>query len=164
MRRKRSIAGAIFITTCLCAYMPASEIMAQQVNHKDTFSLNAPLHNESIINAADYKVPVRRGAEKFESTKGVEHLFFSAAAGIEYLPNVGSGSTEQGPRVMLYAGNWITPVIGYRGGFDYSMWRGDVATNRIGISADYLINLSAFTARYNPKRLFEVVAVMGASY
>lgn len=164
MTGRRSIAGVIFITTCLCAYMPASEIMAQEVNHKDTLLLNDTLHKESIINAADYKVPVRRGAEKFESTKGVEHLFFSAAAGIEYLPNVGSGSTERGPRAILYAGNWITPVIGYRGGLDYSMWKGDVATNRIGISADYLINLSAFAARYNPKRLFEIVAIMGASY
>lgn len=159
MMEKRSIiAGGIFIATCLCACMPAGEIMAQQVNHTDT------LHKDNIINAADYKIPVRRGAEKFESTKGVEHLFFSAAAGIEYLPDVGSGSTELGPRAMFYAGNWITPVIGYRGGLDYSMWRGDVATNRIGLSADYLINLSAFAARYNPNRLFEVVAVMGAGY
>jgi len=164
MTGRRSIAGVIFITTCLCAYMPAGEIMAQQVNHKDTLLLNDTLREENIINAADYKIPVRRKAEKFESTKGVEHLFFSAAAGIEYLPDVGGGDTERGPRAMLYAGNWITPVIGYRGGLDYSMWRGDVATNRIGLSADYLINLSAFVARYNPNRLFEVVAIMGASY
>ncbi|MEB3373908.1 hypothetical protein SFC43_13675 [Bacteroides sp. CR5/BHMF/2] len=29
---------------------------------------------------------------------------------------------------------------------------------------DYLINISAFAARYNPRRVFEVIAIGGISY
>lgn len=160
--KRKSIAGYI-MAACVCACMPAGMVMAQQVNEK--VNGNDTIAKEEVINASEYMIPHRRGAEKFESKKGAEHLFFSAGAGIEYLPDVGSGSSKHGPKAILYAGNWFTPVLGFRGGFDYSMWRGgDVATNRIGVSADYLINISAFAARYNPGRVFEVVAIMGASY
>lgn len=77
---------------------------------------------------------------------------------------MGSGFAAHGPKASLYVGNWMTPVIGFRGGMDYSMWRGNTATNLIGGSVDYLINISAFAARYNPERLFEVIVVGGVSY
>lgn len=160
MKGKRSKIRRIFTGACIYigACLVTNESMAQEVNSNDT------IHREEIINASEHMIPHRRGAEKFESNKGTEHLFFSAAAGIEALPDIGSGSSNHGPRAAFYAGNWFTPVIGFRGGFDYSMWREGRTVNRIGISADYLININAFAARYDPKRLFEVVAVMGASY
>ena len=131
--------------------------------------LNAQQKNETVrpkenIKASEYIMPKRRTADKFESKRGTEHLFFSIGAGMGRLFDMGSGKTAHGPKTSVYAGNWITPVIGIRGGVDYSMWQGDKATNLIGISADYLINLSSFAARYNPRRVFEVVAVMGISY
>lgn len=152
----RNIVNGVLMVVCLCIWMPCCRISAQQV--KDT------IQGEEVIKASEYMIPKRRGAEKFESAKGAEHLFFSVGAGIEHLPDIGSGSSKHGPKASLYAGNWFTPVIGLRGGLDYSMWRKGVATHRIGISADYLINISAFAARYNPRRVFEVVAVMGVSY
>lgn len=33
-----------------------------------------------------------------------------------------------------------------------------------GANVDYLINISAFAARYNPKRVFEVIGALGLSY
>lgn len=117
------------------------------------------------IDASKYIIPKRRPAEKFESRKGVEHLFFSAGAGMEHLLDMGSGRSLSGPAAVLYAGNWFTPVIGIRGGLHYAMWKeGSVHTNLIGVRADYLLNLSAFAARYNPRRLFEVIGAIGIGY
>lgn len=144
---------ALMMLTCLPMGM-----LSQIQLRKDT------LRQEENIKAADYLIPKRRGAEKFESKKGTEHLFISAGSGMVRLCNMGSGFAAHGPKASLYVGNWITPVIGIRGGMDYSMWRGGTATNLVGTSLDYLINISAFAARYNSTRLFEVIAVGGASY
>lgn len=162
MGRRRKI-GYMMMAACLCSFMITGEAMAQQINGNDTIAKDT-ISKEGNINASEYMIPKRRGAEKFELSERGEHLFFSAATGFEYLPDVGSGNSKHGPKVTLYAGNWFTPAIGIRGGIDYSRWMGNKKTDRIGLSLDYLINISAFAARYNPDRLFEVVAVMGASY
>lgn len=132
-------------------------MMAQQ-QKKDT------IQRKENIKASEYMIPHRRGADKFESKKGTEHLFLSMGGGLNRLFDMGSGFAAHGPRASVYVGNWLTPVIGIRGGIDYNMWQGDNKTHLAGVSADYLLNLSAFAARYNPKRVFEVVAVMGVSY
>ena len=49
-------------------------IMAQE-QKKDT------IQRKENIKAAEYMIPRRRGADRFESKKGTEHLFFSAGAG-----------------------------------------------------------------------------------
>ena len=125
---------------------------------------NDSLRRKRNIDASKFMIPRRRKADRFESKKGTEHLFFSAGAGMTRLFDTGSGFVAHGPKASLYVGNWITPVIGIRGGADYSMWRGNTATNLVGASVDYLINVSAFAARYNPTRVFEVIAVGGISY
>lgn len=152
--KRLTLIGMSLLLCCL----PAS-MMAQRRQKNDT------IQRKENINASEYMIPKRRAADKFMSKKGVEHLFISAGAGMTRLFDMGSGYAGHGPKASLYIGNWITPVIGIRGGLDYSMWKGDPsATNLVGASADYLINLSAFAARYNPQRVFEVVAVMGISY
>lgn len=152
-KTRYKLALTLFILCCL----PLS-VLAQRKQKNDT------IHRKENINAAEYMIPKRRAADKFTSKTGVEHLFISAGAGMTRLFDMGSGYAGHGPKASLYVGNWITPVIGIRGGMDYSMWKGNTATNLVGASADYLINLSAFAARYNPKRVFELVAVMGISY
>ena len=137
----------------------SAEAAAQQENKE----ASTPQQKENI-KAADFMMPKRRKAEKFESRKGVEHLFISAGSGMGWLLDTGSGLAAHGPKSSLYVGNWMTPVIGIRGGMDYSMWKGAPTTNLVGVSVDYLMNLSAFAARYNPTRLFEVIAVTGVSY
>ncbi|GCB34784.1 hypothetical protein KGMB02408_17290 [Bacteroides faecalis] len=133
-------------------------VAAQNRQKKDT------IQRKENIKAADYMIPKRRGADKFESKKGTEHLFFSAGAGMVRLFDMGSGFAAHGPKASFYVGNWVTPVIGFRAGVDYSMWRGNTDTNLVGGSVDYLINISAFAARYNPRRVFEVIAIGGISY
>lgn len=117
------------------------------------------------IKASEYLMPKRKGAEKFHSKRGSEHLFFSVGSGIGYLFNVGGGQTAHGPRASFMAGNWLTPVIGLRAGGEYTQWKqGDTDMHLAGANVDYLINISAFAARYNPKRVFEVIGALGLSY
>lgn len=123
------------------------------------------MDGQGNIQSDKYLTPKRRGAEKFESGKGSEHLFFSVASGTGYLFDMGGGLSANGMRASLQAGNWFTPVVGIRGGAEYGMWKGNgMSMNLTGVSMDYLINISAFAARYNPKRVFEVVAAIGMTY
>lgn len=145
------------LIAALCLMCLPAGIMAQQ-QRKDT------IQRKENIKASEYMIPRRRSADKFESKKGTEHLFFSVGAGMTRLFDLGSGFAAHGPKTSLYAGNWMTPVIGLRAGVDYSMWRGNSPTHLIGGSVDYLINISAFAARYNPKRVFEVIAIGGVGY
>lgn len=156
MRIKLTKTGYCLIAVLLMC-LPA-EMTAQQKQKKDS------TQQKENIKASEYMIPKRRSADKFEAGKGTEHLFISAGAGMTRLFDMGSGFAAHGPKASLYVGNWMTPVIGFRGGMDYSMWRGNTATNLIGGSVDYLINISAFAARYNPERLFEVIVVGGVSY
>lgn len=156
MKIKLTKTGYCLIAVLLMC-LPA-EMTAQQKRKKEI------TQQKENIKATDFLIPKRRGAEKFESKKGTEHLFISAGSGMGWLLDTGSGFTAHGPKASLYVGNWITPVIGVRGGMDYSMWRGNANTSLVGASADYLINISAFAARYNPERIFEVIAVGGISY
>lgn len=78
-------------------------------------------------------IPKRRGADRFESKTGTEHLFFSAGAGMTWLLDMGSGHKAHGPKASFYVGNWLTPVVGVRGGVDYGMWRGASDMNLIGL-------------------------------
>ena len=156
-QNKRSTRKWLAVICALLMLAPTS-MLAQRRQKNDTIR-----HKENI-NVYPYMIPKRRAADQFTSKKGTEHLFFSAGAGMTRLFDMGSGYAGHGPKASLYVGNWITPVIGIRAGMDYSMWKGTPATNLVGASVDYLINLSAFAARYNPSRVFEVVAVMGISY
>ena len=97
------------------------------------------------IKASEYLMPKRKGAEKFHSKRGSEHLFFSVGSGIGYLFNVGGGQTAHGPRASFMAGNWLTPVIGLRAGGEYTQWKqGNTNMHLAGANVDYLINISAF--------------------
>ena len=145
----------------IALYMiPAMPLAAQVQEKKDS------TRTEQNIKALDYLIPKRRAAEKFASHNGTEHLFISTALGVGHLLDTGSGQSASGPALSIYVGNWITPVIGIRGGFDYGMWSMPNGSNinLVGLSADYLVNLSAFAAHYNSKRLFEVIGTLGIGY
>lgn len=154
--------GITGILLCLALVIPSGIQAQEEQAEQQKDSARAVQY----IKASDYLIPHRQGAEKFSSRKGVEHLFFSVGAGMGHLMDMGSGQSANGAVASFYVGNWINPVIGIRSGFDYGMWRfpGGVKSNLTGISADYLVNISAFAARYNPHRLFELVGSLGVGY
>lgn len=92
---------AVLLLMCLPVGMMAQE------QKKDT------IQRKENIKASEYMIPKRRGADKFLSKKGTEHLFFSAGAGMTRLFDMGSGFAAHGPKASLYVGNWMTPVIGF---------------------------------------------------
>ena len=67
MKIKSIKIGYCFIAVLLMC-LPA-EMAAQQKKKR-----NIPQQKENI-NATEFMIPKRRGAEKFESKKGTEHLF-----------------------------------------------------------------------------------------
>ena len=154
--------GITGILLCLALVIPSGIQAQEEQAEQQKDSARAVQY----IKASDYLIPHRQGAEKFSSRKGVEHLFFSVGAGMGHLMDMGSGQSANGAVASFYVGNWINPVIGIRSGFDYGMWRfpSGVKSNLTGISADYLVNISAFAARYNPHRLFELVGSLGVGY
>lgn len=157
MKIKSTKAKCRFVAALLMCL--SVEIMAQQQDKGD-------IHPQKEVNikAAEHIIPKRKEIERFESRKGTEHLFISMGSGMTWLLDTGSGFTAHGPKSSLYVGNWMTPVIGVRGGVDYSMWKGKTATNLVGVSVDYLINISTFAAGNDPQRFFEVIAIGGVSY
>ena len=82
---------AVLLLLCL---LPMG-VAAQNRQKKDT------IRQKENIKAADYMIPKRRGADKFESKKGTEHLFFSAGAGIVRLFDMGSGFAAHGPKASF---------------------------------------------------------------
>lgn len=117
------------------------------------------------IETSEYLIPKGKGAEEFHSKGGAEHLFFFVGSGIGYLFSVGGGQAAHGPRISFMADSWLTPVIGLRVEREYTQWRqGDTDIHLTGANVDCLINISAFAARYNPRRTFEVIGVLGLSY
>ena len=109
MKTKPNKAAYLLIALLFLMCLPAG-MMAQNRQKKDT------VQRKENIKASEYMIPKRRGADKFASKKGTEHLFFSAGAGMTRLFDMGSKFAAHGPKASLYAGNWITPVIGIRGG------------------------------------------------
>lgn len=117
------------------------------------------------INAYDHLIPHRGGADKFENKKFSEHLFYSVTGGVTQLFDSGNGNKAFGPKGSAQVGNWFTPVIGARVGLDYGQWKSDARTlQTMGMSLDYLMNITAFASRYRKGRRFEVIGLFGLSY
>lgn len=128
-------------------------------------ALTATAQNNPSIQSEQLLIPKRPGAEKFERKEKKEQLFISLAGGVGYLFNLGGEERGHGPKGSLQVGNWFTPVIGLRGGAEYGLWRlrgGDV--HLYGGSVDYLMNLSAFVWRHNPRRMVDVITAVGVGY
>lgn len=63
--------------------------------------------------------------------------------------------------VSFSLGKWYTPLSAWRLGVDYGYYGTKEQYMNLSLSADYLFNLSAFTAGYNPRRVFDLLAVGG---
>lgn len=151
---KKNITHILYVFALAGMLCPSISLKAQEVKEKPN------------IDAYQYLIPKRRKADRFDHGKPVEHLFFSLSGGVTYLIDNGMGQMDAfGPRGSFQVGNWFTPVAGARIGVDYGMWKRDGKEIHLaGVSADYLVNLSAFAARYDEKRFFELVAAIGIGY
>ena len=72
-----------------------------------------------------------------------------------------SGAFAKGYGASIMFGKWYTPLSAWRLGGDYGYYSASPRYMALSVSADYLFNLSAFTAGYNSDRLFEVLLLGG---
>ena len=91
-----------------------------------------------------------------------DKYFLSLAYTGRWLRGLVNGFTG-GYGAALSFGKWYTPLSAWRVGVDYGYYDQDPQYMALAFSADYLFNLSAFTAGYNPNRIFDVI-VLGGIY
>lgn len=95
------------------------------------------------------------------------NLSFSIFAGMDRFIPRGDGDFNIGP-VMGLGMNWrFASAHTLRGSLQYGNFARKIDNeqlHRLGISADYLLNISTFMKGYNPGRLFEISALAGMSY
>ena len=118
---------------------------------------------QNNFDAMEHRLQSWPQRDRYESNKGAEHLFLSGAFGgnFSFMGNpflkANLGATASG-----YIGKWFTPEHGFRAGIHANLLNHpDTRIKGFGLSADYLLNLSALSGGYNPRRLLEVYGVAG---
>jgi len=118
------------------------------------------------FNAIDHLLQRSAGMPHFEEKKFADRLFISVEGGLEYMRNTPDayGSMEHGYRLGLLVGDWLTPVHGWRVGFNAGRHTGLYGNKPWfgGVSADYLMNLSALMRGEDYNRKFDVIGTLGA--
>ncbi len=117
------------------------------------------------FNAIDYLLQRPASMPKFENKEFFDHFFISAEAGATWMranPD-GYGGISNGYRFGVQFGDWITPVHGWRVGLNAGRHKGLYGNKPVfaGVSADYLMNLSALMRGDDYTRKFDVIASAG---
>lgn len=118
------------------------------------------------FNALDYRLQKRPKLEKFDSDNFFDNTFVSGSFGVQFNTTGNKADRDIGPVARYYFGKWFTPVIGARFGIDMSILcnKGTSTHALFGFNLDYMANLSAFVAGYDPDRLFDLYGFAGATY
>jgi len=122
---------------------------------------------DSTINALDYVLQRPAPARTFDTKHFGDHMFMNVNAGPDwgrsYVGTLTRGQDAPGSRLGVSIGDWITPVHGWRVSLEAGKHQG-LNENRPwfgGISADYLMNLSALVRGENHSRRFELIGLLG---
>ncbi len=94
-----------------------------------------------------------------------KHMFIGAGVGTSLLGDAFSGLGKPGVNVSGQLGGWFTPLHGLRLNGMVGLMSVHDGVNRSwfgSFSAEYMLNLSALQAGYNPYRKFEVIGSVGA--
>lgn len=120
------------------------------------------------FNGLNYMLQKPARNERFAKKKFGDHLFFTGEAGVVMDRSAGSlfATPGIGLRSGLTVGDWFTPVHGVRLGLNAGLHNGlgEVNPYFVGLSADYLMNITALLHKDNPARLFELIGVAGGEY
>lgn len=97
----------------------------------------------------------------------IKNLSFSVFGGMDQFVPRGDGDFNTGP-VAGFGVNWrFARSHSLRTGFQIGTFGRKIdneTLTRMGVQADYLLNVTSFMKGYNPGRLFEVSTVAGAGY
>ncbi len=139
-----------------------------QESVQKTAQAQEPRRGSTQFNGLDYLLQKPAKNEKFESKRFGDHLFFAGEGGITMLRNANSwfATPGVGGRIGVSVGDWFTPVHGVRLGVNAG-WHNGVGGHDpyfTGLTADYLMNITALLHKYNPSRMFELIGVAGLEY
>jgi len=144
------------ITACILLTWLAFPAMAQQKDQKGFDATEQAFQRR-------FKYP----DEVPFDTVWKNNISFSIFAGMDRFIPRGPGDFNTGPVVGLGV-NWrFAPVHTVRAAFQYGRFGRKIDNemlSRLGIQADYLLNITSFMKGYNPGRLFEVSAMAGLGY
>ncbi len=147
---------------------PVQEVTPVAVQDSAQQPKKEPRQVSSQFNALDYVLQSPAKNEKFASKKFGDHLFLTGEGGITMLrtPNYWFATPGVGLRAGVAVGDWFTPVHGARVGISGGWHNGEGGHNPylIGVSADYLMNLSSLLRKDNPNRRFEFIGAAGLEY
>lgn len=194
MNRKNLILFAVSLLFSLPAFAQVVEpqidsskfyeslVEIPQYTHSDSveFGLIPPDVIEEVVDTVKTIVTEDRGfnaknlrmQKRFTSPDktsfSVRQVFSNMFGGISYDYVVPIGmSVLYGPNVSIYVGKQFTRISSARisatGGVFYNIPSGDKPF-KIGLSADYLLNLSSLIGGYDKYRLFEVSALAGVGF
>lgn len=157
MKTTHILKHLVFAGIALTA-VPAMATSVQNDNHFKAI--------DSTMNAMDYLLQKPDPNEKFESKKFGDHLFISAGGGLDWTRGSENSLGQHdkfGYRFGISMGDWITPVHGWKVGFEAGKHYGvnKSQPNFVAIEADYLMNLSSLLRGYSADRRFELLGLAG---
>lgn len=121
--------------------------------------------HDSTFNALDHVLQRPAPARSFDAKRFGDHLFISAEGGPAWMRAHDGviGGANRGYRAGITVGDWVTPVHGWRLGLAAGRHHGELGSQPyfVGLSADYLMNLSSLLRDDNPSRRFELIGVVG---
>lgn len=122
--------------------------------------------HDSTMNALDYVLQRPNPSPRFENKRFGDHLWISGAAGADWTRSdagILGANNKTGFRGGIAVGDWVSPVHGWRlsveGGRHHGVY--DSQPYFIGLSADYMMNMSALLRGDNPNRKFELIGLAG---
>jgi len=124
----------------------------------------------STFNAAEYALQKRYrrpGTVPFNKKDRKANTFISLGGGMEMMSNWGEEEFEPGITAVFGATHRFTATNAVRANLlmgSFVRKADNEKLNRIGLQADYLFNISASTAGYNPGRFFELLSIVGVGY
>ena len=123
--------------------------------------------NPNYLKQTLQRVPKYKG---FEGADSIPHYFLQLYGGSTFsLAPVTKGLQHPGAEAGLAVGKWLTPIHGVRLGLFGKYYisypvRKTVKSNELGVSVDYLMNISALARDFNADRKFELLGIAGGEY
>lgn len=136
------------------------------------FALAIPLSAQVPGSALDHMLQRPKVAKHFENKTFGDHLFVEGGIGANSIVTRSSSHfSTAGLTAQLGIGDWVTPLHGWRLGFQGGKFSGEQnSANIMGASLDYLLNITALSvstmrdSTYSNSRMFELIGKAGVDY
>ncbi len=163
-------AATTMMAACSLLVSAQSETIASAEADDAVGEMTATVTSDTVssgFNALDYVLQRPSQSRLFEHKKFGDHLFMSIEAGTGWYHNPEHlfDFEDTDVKFGLNIGDWATPVHGWRVGINGgSHHLGIHKPFYVGVSADYMANLSSLVRGESRSRKFEVIGTAGIEY